>query len=79
MAVGFIWDPTIANQIVAAGRADFIALAREILNDPNWPLHATRELGLDHDFEKWHPQFGWWLQRRDRVIEKLGLRDVPNN
>jgi 2,4-dienoyl-CoA reductase-like NADH-dependent reductase (Old Yellow Enzyme family) len=28
MAVGFIWDPTIANQIVADGRADFVALAR---------------------------------------------------
>lgn len=75
MAVGFIWDPAFANTVIAEGRADLVALAREILNDPNWPLHAARELGLDPDFDRWRPQFGWWLSRRERVIEKLGLRE----
>lgn len=74
MAVGFVWDPAFANEVITTGRADLVALAREMLNNPNWPLHAARELGLDSEFDRWPPQFGWWLQRRERVIEKLGLR-----
>lgn len=74
MTVGFIWDATVADGIVRDEKADLVALAREVLNDPNWPLHAARELGLDPDFGQWKPQFGWWLNRRERVIEKLGLR-----
>ncbi|MFT4581507.1 MAG: 2,4-dienoyl-CoA reductase-like NADH-dependent reductase (Old Yellow Enzyme family) [Gammaproteobacteria bacterium] len=65
MAVGFIWDATFADQIIREGPADLVALARELLNDPNWPLHAARELGLDANFSLWHPQFGWWLERRE--------------
>lgn len=74
MAVGFVWDPAFANEVVTQGRADLVALAREMLDDPNWPLHAARELGLDPEFDRWRPQFGWWLKRRERVLEKLGLR-----
>ena len=74
MAVGFIWDAAVADAVVRDGKADLVALAREVLYDPNWPLHAARELGADPDFGKWHPQFGWWLNRRERVIDKLGLR-----
>ena len=73
MAVGFIWDPALADEIVAEGRADLVALARELLHNPNWPLHAARKLGVDADFSHWKPQFGWWLDKRARAIEKLGL------
>jgi 2,4-dienoyl-CoA reductase-like NADH-dependent reductase (Old Yellow Enzyme family) len=76
IAVGFIWDATFADQIIREGRADLVALARELLNDPNWPLHAARELGFDTNFSLWHPQFGWWLERRERVLDKLKLRDT---
>lgn len=76
MTVGFIWDPEVANQIIEDGRADLVALAREVLSDPNWPLHAARALGLDPKFDMWKPEFGWWLNRRERVIDKLGLRDA---
>ena len=75
MAVGFLWDPRKAEAIVSEGKADLVALAREVLNDPNWALHAARTLGHDVDFGVWKPAFGWWLHRRERVIEKLGLRD----
>ncbi len=34
---------------------------------------------FDDDFSKWHPQFGWWLQRRERVIEKLNLRQPKSH
>jgi 2,4-dienoyl-CoA reductase-like NADH-dependent reductase (Old Yellow Enzyme family) len=44
-AVGLITQPEQAEQIVAAGRADVILLARQFLRDPYWPLHASRALG----------------------------------
>jgi 2,4-dienoyl-CoA reductase-like NADH-dependent reductase (Old Yellow Enzyme family) len=46
-AVGIITEPAQAEQILADGQADAIFLARELLRDPYWPLHAARELGVD--------------------------------
>jgi 2,4-dienoyl-CoA reductase-like NADH-dependent reductase (Old Yellow Enzyme family) len=46
-AVGFITEATQAEQIVATGLADVVFLARELLRDPYWPLHAARQLGVD--------------------------------
>jgi len=77
MAVGFIWDPQLADEIIAEGRADMVALARELLYNPNWPLHAAQALGHDEDFSLWRPQYGWWLYKRERLVRKLGLRDKP--
>ena len=45
MAVGLISEPQQAEQIVASGEADLVALARELLRDPHWPQRAARELG----------------------------------
>jgi 2,4-dienoyl-CoA reductase-like NADH-dependent reductase (Old Yellow Enzyme family) len=45
-AVGLITEPEQANEIVASGKADLVFLAREMLRDPYWPLHAARRLGL---------------------------------
>lgn len=75
MAVGLIWQAQVAEQIVSAGKADLVALARELLSDPNWALHAAGELGADSDHGMWDPAFGWWLNKRERVLKKLGLRD----
>ena len=75
MAVGFIWEPEVANEVITSGKADLVALARELLNNPNWPLHAARQLGVDRDFSLWKPAFGWWLNKRERVMRKLGLRN----
>ncbi|MBX3570357.1 MAG: NADH:flavin oxidoreductase/NADH oxidase [Rhizobiaceae bacterium] len=44
-AVGMIDEPLQANQIVASGKADFVALARAILADPRWPWRAAATLG----------------------------------
>lgn len=44
-AVGMIVDPKQADQIVAAGDADMVALARGILDDPRWGWHAADVLG----------------------------------
>jgi 2,4-dienoyl-CoA reductase-like NADH-dependent reductase (Old Yellow Enzyme family) len=46
-AVGMITSPAQADQIVRTGQADIVLLARELLRDPYWPLHAARELGHD--------------------------------
>jgi 2,4-dienoyl-CoA reductase-like NADH-dependent reductase (Old Yellow Enzyme family) len=44
-AVGLITDAQHADEIVREGRADFIFLARQLLRDPHWPLHAAHALG----------------------------------
>ncbi len=43
-AVGLITTPQQAEEIVAAGRADCVLLARELLRDPYWPMRAAAEL-----------------------------------
>lgn len=45
IAVGLITGARQAEDIVAGGRADAVALARGILYDPRWPWHAAAELG----------------------------------
>jgi len=46
-AVGFIIEPAQAEQIVATGQADAVFLARQMLRDPYWPLHAAKTLHVD--------------------------------
>lgn len=45
MAVGLITEPQQAEDILQAGNADMIALARGILYDPRWGWHAAAALG----------------------------------
>ncbi len=45
MAVGLITEPRQAEEIVASGQADLVALARAMLYDPRWPWRAAAELG----------------------------------
>ena len=45
MAVGLITRPAQAEEIVAEGKADLIAIARAAMDDPRWAWHAARELG----------------------------------
>jgi 2,4-dienoyl-CoA reductase-like NADH-dependent reductase (Old Yellow Enzyme family) len=46
-AVGLITEPQGANDIVRTGQADLVLLARELLRDPYWPLHAATTLEVD--------------------------------
>jgi 2,4-dienoyl-CoA reductase-like NADH-dependent reductase (Old Yellow Enzyme family) len=43
--VGMITAAAQADQIIRNDQADLVLLAREMLRDPYWPLHAARELG----------------------------------
>ena len=53
-ALGLITEAVQAEQIVATGLADVVFMARELLRDPYWPLHAARQLGVDLH---WPPQY----------------------
>ena len=45
IAVGLITEPKQAEDIVASGRADMVALARGLLYEPHWAWRAAAELG----------------------------------
>jgi 2,4-dienoyl-CoA reductase-like NADH-dependent reductase (Old Yellow Enzyme family) len=49
MAVGLITEVPQAEDIVASGKADLVAMARGMLYDPRWPWHAAAELGATVD------------------------------
>ncbi|MCW6508315.1 NADH:flavin oxidoreductase/NADH oxidase [Lichenifustis flavocetrariae] len=58
IAVGLITEPHQAEDIVAQGQADAVALARAVLYDPRWPWHAAAALGARVDAPKqyWRSQ-----------------------
>ena len=45
-AVGLITSAQQADAVLRSGSADMVFLARKLLRDPYWPLHAARELGV---------------------------------
>ncbi|MBR1273161.1 NADH:flavin oxidoreductase/NADH oxidase [Bradyrhizobium sp. AUGA SZCCT0283] len=45
IAVGLITEARQAEEIIASGKADMVALARAMLYDPRWGWHAAAELG----------------------------------
>ncbi|MHA4893875.1 NADPH dehydrogenase NamA [Pedobacter sp. PWIIR3] len=46
-AVGLITEPRQAEDILQASKADLIFMARELLRDPYFPLHAAKVLDTD--------------------------------
>jgi 2,4-dienoyl-CoA reductase-like NADH-dependent reductase (Old Yellow Enzyme family) len=58
MAVGLITQAKQAEEIVASGQADMVALARGMLYDPRWGWHAAAELGgqVDAPRQYWRSQ-----------------------
>jgi len=54
-AVGMITKPDQAEEIVTGGRADAVLIARGMLRDPYWPLHAAKALGVS---SVWPKQYG---------------------
>ena len=49
VAVGLITEAKQAENIVASGKADLVALARAMLYDPRWPWHAAVDLSATVD------------------------------
>jgi 2,4-dienoyl-CoA reductase-like NADH-dependent reductase (Old Yellow Enzyme family) len=67
MAVGVIIDPQQAEEILQSGAADLVALGRELMYDPFWPLHAAAALGVDPEFKLWPEQYAWAVDRRAQI------------
>lgn len=70
-AVGLIVTARQAEEILARGDADLIAIGRQALEDPFWPLRAAHELRLEDPYEAWPVQYGWWLARRAKSLKAL--------
>ncbi len=71
MAVGLIVHANQAEQILQQGRADLIALAREMLYNPNWTMDAAQKLRLDRDFALLPPPYQYWLARRAATVPDM--------
>ncbi len=76
MAVGLIVDAHQAEQVLQDGQADLVAIARQALEDPNWPVKALTTLHADEPvaqrYSHWLNPFGWWLSRRAKLVDRLG-------
>ncbi|MGR3440414.1 NADH:flavin oxidoreductase/NADH oxidase [Salipiger abyssi] len=70
-AVGIILTPAQAEAILAEGRADLIALGREMLRTPYWPAEAARALGQAGGFDLWPLQHRDWLAKRQGALDRL--------
>jgi len=64
IAVGLITETRQAEEIIARGEADVVALARGMLYDPRWPWHAAAQLGASVDAP---PQY-WRSQPSDQKL-----------
>jgi len=72
MAVGLITEPDQAEAILQAGQADLVALARELMWNPNWPAHAAVRMMGQEAYALFPPEVSVRLIRRE-VINALPL------
>jgi 2,4-dienoyl-CoA reductase-like NADH-dependent reductase (Old Yellow Enzyme family) len=64
-AVGwFINDPQQAEDIIAKGQAHLVMLAHKELDDPHFPYHAAKALGVKEPHTLLPPQYAFWLKGR---------------
>ncbi len=75
MAVGVIVDPHQAEAILVEEKADLIAMGRELMYNPFWPLHAAQTLGSDPEYKLWPNQYRWAVNRRKKVEKFRGVRE----
>jgi 2,4-dienoyl-CoA reductase-like NADH-dependent reductase (Old Yellow Enzyme family) len=64
MAVGLIIHADQAESILANGSADLVALGRELLHNPNWPIDAAQKLGQSPSTSGIPDPYGYWLDKR---------------
>ena len=69
-AVGAIFTPKQAEQILVSGQADMIALARAFMDDPRWGWHAADALGATtHGPSPYHlARSKGWKELRDSAV-----------
>ena len=64
MAVGLIVEATQANEIIDSGSADMVAIGRQLLDDPNFVLHAGQTLGHPDPYSLIPEAYAFFLSRR---------------
>jgi 2,4-dienoyl-CoA reductase-like NADH-dependent reductase (Old Yellow Enzyme family) len=64
-AVGwFVNEPKQAEDIIGTGQADLVMLAHKELDDPHFPFHAAKALGVINPQNVLPPQYAHWLKGR---------------
>lgn len=74
ITVGVIRSPETAEGILAEGKADFVALGRTLIADPEWPLKAME--GRTEDIRKCITCNVWCIG--ERVFKNLHIRCTVN-
>ena len=69
MAVGLIVHADQAEQILQEGKADLIAIAREAMYNPNWPMDAAVKLGVSPEAASTPPAVAYWLDKRASSVD----------
>ena len=64
-----IADPDQAEEILASGKADMVAMARAFLDNPRWPWHAAEHFGVKLDYP---PQYA---RSRRRLLARREARE----
>lgn len=68
MAPGLITDARQAEELLRNGDVDLIGMARELMYNADWPVHAARELGVSNYLELFPAEFIPRLQARSEQI-----------
>ncbi|MBO67705.1 MAG: NADH:flavin oxidoreductase / NADH oxidase [Acidiferrobacteraceae bacterium] len=68
MAVGLIIEPQEAEDILQNEQADLVAIAREMISNPNWTYHAALELDTDNPHDVLPDSYAFHLARRDHNL-----------
>lgn len=66
VAVGLITSPDHAESILRARNADLIALARGVMYQCDWPVHAAARLGVANHYDLFPPDYAHRLHGRDQ-------------
>jgi 2,4-dienoyl-CoA reductase-like NADH-dependent reductase (Old Yellow Enzyme family) len=79
IVVGLITEPQQAEAILQEGKADIIALAREMMINPYWPVHAAKALGLKDWLDVLPPNYAFRLYSREeeRLNPSPANVDIP--
>jgi 2,4-dienoyl-CoA reductase-like NADH-dependent reductase (Old Yellow Enzyme family) len=69
IAVGGITEAQQAEDILQDGKADLVALARELLWNADWPAHAAKEMGIDDPYGQMPLEYAHRLRQREAAKE----------
>lgn len=70
-AVGIILDGPQAEDVIASGKADLVAVGREALLNPNWTVQAAQQLTQGTSFEPLNIRHASWLAKRADMLSKM--------